>query len=363
MKEHKELGIWPRYCVDSKCDFNVSDCPMLDRLAAYLREGNSLCNPNPITASLTVAVLQNTFDTSVKLIESLPGVSVFTTEIDDLKKPITAALNEARKAAQNVDDIREKVETLGRATTHVAEFIAFVGSYVNKSGAARQDVAYSVYLLKKYGGFTTPDAANAAVVVAGKEPDNAFFEYVAHGNTPEMLSQILGLKDRHGKPRPNRCPSEDSDKLWPHVRLQWIWEREDRETEPGKPQPWEQTMYWDCLFAANLYKSGPIRGFNLSELPGYAEASKEAERQLQAAIDAVNTLLKTLDELRIKITNTLQHPDQCLQNPASCLPVPDKCLQNPASCLPIADKCLQNPASCVPAPDKCVENPASCLPF
>ena len=129
---------------------------------------------------------------------------------------------------------------------------------MNKSGAARQDVAYSIYLLKKYGGLTTLDAANAADVIAGKEPDNAFFEYVAHGNTQEMLSQILGLKDRNGKLRPNRCPSEASGKLWPHLRLQWIWEREDRETEPGKPQPWEQTMYWDCLFAANLYKSGPI---------------------------------------------------------------------------------------------------------
>jgi hypothetical protein len=48
-----------------------------------------------------------------------------------------------------------------RVISHQAEFIAFIGSYVDKSGAARQDVAYSVYLLKKYGGFTTEDAANA----------------------------------------------------------------------------------------------------------------------------------------------------------------------------------------------------------
>jgi hypothetical protein len=33
MKDHKEVGIlWPRYCADSKCDFNINDCPMLDRL-------------------------------------------------------------------------------------------------------------------------------------------------------------------------------------------------------------------------------------------------------------------------------------------------------------------------------------------
>jgi hypothetical protein len=96
MKEHKELGIWPRYCMDNKCDFNVSDCPMLGRLAVYLGEGNSLCNPNPIQTSSAVAVLQNTFDATVRVIESLPGASLFTAEIDDLKRPITAALNEAR---------------------------------------------------------------------------------------------------------------------------------------------------------------------------------------------------------------------------------------------------------------------------
>jgi hypothetical protein len=345
MKGHKELGIWPRYCTDNKCDFNVSDCPMLDRLAVYLKEGNSLCNLHPdISASSAVARLQDTFDGTVRIIESLPGARVFAAQTDGLKNAIAAALNEVRKAAEKLDDVREKIETFARASTHAADFIAFVGSYVNKSGAARQDVAYSVYLLKKYGGFTTPDAANAAEVVAKKERDNAFFEYVAHGPTQRMLSQILS-------DNPNRCPSQASDKLWPHLRTQWIWEREDRETEPGKPQPWEQTMYWDCLFAANLYKSGPIRGFNLPALPGYGDLSREAEQQLQATIDGVNTLLATLDELRLKITNTLLHPDQCLKNPASCVPVPDKCVQNPASCLPKPP----------PTPDKCVQDPASCL--
>jgi hypothetical protein len=48
MKAHKEGGIfWPRYCADKHCDFNVSDCPMLDRLAVYLGEGNALCDLPP----------------------------------------------------------------------------------------------------------------------------------------------------------------------------------------------------------------------------------------------------------------------------------------------------------------------------
>jgi hypothetical protein len=133
-------------------------------------------------------------------------------------------------------------------------------------------------------------------VVASKEGENAFLEYVAHGPTKKMLSQILDFK----------CPSQTQDKA--HVRSQWIWEREDRETEPGKPQPWEQTMYWDCLFVARLYKSGPIDRYNLPELPGYADISKEAERQLQATIDGIKTLLASLDQLRLKLMDPLHPP-------------------------------------------------------
>ena len=62
--------------------------------------------------------------------------------------------------------------------------------------------AFSVYLLKKYGGFTTHDAANADAVIASKEGENAFFEYVAHGPTQTMLSQIIA-----------KGPPRKSDKL------------------------------------------------------------------------------------------------------------------------------------------------------
>jgi hypothetical protein len=162
MREHKELGIWPRYCNDSKCDFNVSDCPMLDRLAVYLGEGNPLCDLHPdISASSAVATLENSFKFTLSIIERSPGASLFAAQINTLKGVISSAFTEARAAAKKLDDAREKVETLVRASSHAAEFVAFVGAYVNKSGAARQDVAYSVFLLKKYGGLTTHDAANA----------------------------------------------------------------------------------------------------------------------------------------------------------------------------------------------------------
>jgi hypothetical protein len=176
MRKHKELGIWPRYCTDAKCDFNVSDCPMLDRLAVYLGEGNSLCDLHPdISASSAVATLQDSFNDTLNIVENLPGANLFAAQINNLKTAISSAFNDARAAAEKLDDVREKVETLARVSSHAAEFVAFVGAYVNKSGAARQDVAYSVFLLKKYGGLTTHDAADASSVVASKEGENAFF--------------------------------------------------------------------------------------------------------------------------------------------------------------------------------------------
>jgi hypothetical protein len=302
MKDHKEGGIfWPRYCADSHCDFNVSDCPMLDRLAVYLGEADPLCDlPPNIPADAPIKVLEASFNATMATINHLPGANVFASQINALNGSINAAFKQALTLAQQADDAKEKLETLTRVIGHQAEFLNLISSYVNKSGPARQDVAYAAFLLKKYGGFTTPDVAAAAEVVASKEPENAFFEYVAHGPTPLMLQQILLINGIQ------KCPSKVSD--FPHVRDSWIWETEDRQTEDGKPQPWVETMYWDCLFVGNLYNSGPIKSVNLPAPPGYAAASQMAEQQLQSTIDSIKALLATLDQIRIKLQDPLHPP-------------------------------------------------------
>jgi hypothetical protein len=135
---------------------------MLDRLAVYLGEGNSLCDlPPNIPAGAPIAALQAGFDATVATIAKLTGARAFDPQINALKNSINAAFDQATALAQQADDAKERLEAVTRVISHQAEFIAFIGSYVDKSGAARQDVAYSVYLLKKYGGFTTEDAANA----------------------------------------------------------------------------------------------------------------------------------------------------------------------------------------------------------
>jgi hypothetical protein len=298
MKNHKEGGIfWPRYCADKHCDFNVNDCPMLDRLAVYLGEGNALCDlPPMISADVAVKAMKAGYDATTSAIQKLPGAKIFAPQIGPLTKAIDDAFVQAIALAKTADEAKEKLETLTRVTMNMVGFVTFIDSYVNSSGPPRQDVAYGAYLLKKYGGFTGPDIDAAAKVVASKEPENAFFQYVALGPSQRMLEQILLIDGIQ------RCPSQTSDSY--HAKTSWIWETEDRQTKAGTPQPWVETMYWDCIFVGNLYESGPIKGVNLPAPPGYAAASQQAEQQLQDTITGTKNLLDALG----KILQDLQDP-------------------------------------------------------
>jgi hypothetical protein len=283
MKGHRQAGIWPQYCLDKNCAFNPSDCPMLDRLAVYLKEGNALCNLHPdIRASKVVATLQRIFDDLKEAVDRLPGAKLFLPQINVMNNLITEGLREASKAADTLDEIREKIETLVRVEFHAPEFLAWFDSWINSPGAARQDVAYSVYMLKKYGGLTGPAADKASKTVKQLEHENAFFEYVAeNGPTQTMIEQIVA-----------KCPSKDSDK--PHVRNQWIWERTDLEAPP----PSEHTMYWDCLFVVNLYDDGKIDSFNMPASQVYFGNERiHLEGEFEQKVAAVNTFLKTLNDI------------------------------------------------------------------
>ena len=59
---------------------------------------------------------------------------------------------------------------------------------------------------------------------------------------------------------------------------------------------------------ANLYIRGPIKGINLPALPGYAAVSQQAEERLQNTIDSINTLLATLDQIRLKLQDPTRPP-------------------------------------------------------
>ncbi len=134
----------------------------------------------------------------------------------------------------------------------------------------------------------------AAAILALKQRDNPFFEYVAHGPTDQMLKQILA-----------RCPAPEND--LPHARFQWTWERTDDE----QPPPWKQTMYWDCLAVANLYKNGPAdaRGLSAPDMGGEIKLANDAVNSAVASaesiIGSVTSLINDCEKLGGKCAESL----------------------------------------------------------
>lgn len=267
------LGHIPRYCDDDRCAFKPIDCPLLDRVALAIGQANPVCDPSPLDPNALLNSLQRAFDDVTGELDHIPGADVLMPDRKILKALFDETMGPLQKITARAEELRQKHDTFLRAMSHVSDVVTLVNSEVNDAGYPRHDVGVAAYLLLKYGGFNTDAVSDAAHIIAAKEPENAFFEYLAHGPTPRMLDQILA-----------KCPSATEDKL--HARFQWIWEREDREPDPSKPQPWTQTMYWDCLFVANLYRAGSLTGAALDVPPGFDELYRLAEQE-RARLEAI----------------------------------------------------------------------------
>lgn len=98
-----------------------------------------------------------------------------------------------------------------------------------------------------------------------------------------------------------KCPAKKTDKRG--FKFQWIWEREDREPDPHKPQAWQETMYWDCLFVANLYRDGPLHSLTLPAPPGFVLAYQQAEAEHKRLRGKVENIIK---ELRDAVKSSLK---------------------------------------------------------
>src|SRR5258708_1568233 len=94
-----------------------------------------------------------------------------------------------------------------------------------------------------------------------------------------------------------KCQAPENDP--PHARFQWAWERTDDE----QPPPWKQTMYWDCLAVANLYKNGPADARGLSP-PDLSSAINQANAVIANAVSAVQSIIESIERL-IKDCETL----------------------------------------------------------
>lgn len=299
-KDHDALRKWiswmdsfstPRYCDDDRCLFKLIDCPMLDRIAASLTESNPLCDPlHKLTNALQqIANYQKQFVDIVSGADSTPGFQLVKPLIVALQKPFDDAINSLKEAAIQVESVRGKLQTFARATSNSASVIAAINAEVNDAGFARHGAAVSTFLLKKYGGINGPGVSVTAIKLTVLEPQNAFFEYVARGSTERMLDLILA-----------KCPSKQSDA--PHARFQWIWERADND----QSTPWKKTMYWDCVFVANLYKDGSIKGINLSAPPGIDKAYEQVLIARENAVRQILAVAKQLEQSAKDIGKTVE---------------------------------------------------------
>jgi hypothetical protein len=113
--------------------------------------------------------------------------------------------------------------------------VAGVGQLPGESASARHLAATAIFLLKK---FQVPDVGLnlAATKLWSQQPDNAFFAFLAAGRSQKVDDLIRAA-----------CPYDPQST---EPRFQWVWER-FVSVDAGK-----QSMYWDCIFMADLALKG-----------------------------------------------------------------------------------------------------------
>lgn len=116
------------------------------------------------------------------------------------------------KAAENADDTLIKFQSVWA-----------------ESGYPTHLVAVQLLLRKQVGAWTVQlqDAAN---VVANRQPNNPFYDFVANGPTSRSAALVLA-----------QCPSTK-----PERAHQWAWQRDESEAA------WNESMGWDCIFLINI---------------------------------------------------------------------------------------------------------------
>jgi len=304
-----------RYCEADLCALKPIDCLMLNRLADVLGEP-------------TVCTL-------LDLLPSIPLPADFDHKFEKLQEDVNAALNKyahglpvppipdfhslyqgaAQVYAKSFQALSNLAKNAGIAPllpAHLAAVMTDINSKVNDNPHL---AAVEVFLLEKRLGYESPLLADAAKAILATNPKNPFFIYIAKGRSdPEFAEQIL-----------KKCPANKTDS----PRFQWAWERAENE------MAWTQTMFWDCVFIADLYSTEvpnlPKQPFSNSIDPLIEQAIHDA----QAAAKITQDLFEQMQEL-IKKLEKLPSPDAlgCVADASSCEEKFKSCLESPGSCLP-----------------------------
>jgi hypothetical protein len=130
----------------------------------------------------------------------------------------------------------------------------------------------------------------AANPLVPRTSHNAFFTFLIEGpRSANMLGEIL-----------DKCPDTQFDPNNTSNHHQWVWERFDDDSD----KPWLQTMYWDCIFAADLWKNGP------------ASPGVDARRKFPVLNPTGFALLPSIDQIKDELG---QIAENAKKTPASLL--------------------------------------------
>ena len=222
----------PRYCKDDHCGFRIDDCPTLLLLAERLNVGVPFCSPNAIlpvpTLESAALELKKQYDATFgKLPIEPPGLK-------ELRGNFDKALKAYQDATAIVEQLRAKVTAMEIRRSNLVQIEKTLTARLNARGYSRHNALVQIMMLQDWGEGTSK-MSGAADDLATNEPENPFFQYVAHRrkNKAAMLSDI------------DVCPTAGNDPKG--SRSQWSWERDTSE------KAWVNTMYWDCLFIAAMY--------------------------------------------------------------------------------------------------------------
>jgi tetratricopeptide (TPR) repeat protein len=212
---------------------------------------------------------------------------------------------------QRVTDLQAEAERLlhlpmpGLAIAYEnALSLAAINAKVNKKSEARHLAGVALLILRKLNP-TDPRLPLAALPLVQRSPSNPFHIYLVEGSLkPEMLQAIL-----------DKCPDTNQDVANNSNREQWGWEREDFENTTT------QSMYWDCIFSADLWKSELPLAFPKPTDPAGLAAYRSAQ-------DAERLLHSLVDDLTAQIGSQYRSVIGQLSQLQAAIDVPNKLLED-----------------------------------
>jgi hypothetical protein len=294
----RPCGPLPSYCPDKECVFKIIDCPLFVTIASRFdeaKEAGSLCDPLQYLHLPTPEQIKKQLENGLKqLIDTVARFEALGPKVADqvartlglppLGQLVPTPTEELRKRSDAIfrafDSAFGKImgPQIGEAAARFAQAIVLVNAVVNSfdlidvskfklengkivydDGNVRVEdatvtilhpikynpngehiAAVEIFLLRNLG-YHSEQLRQAASYAYQRDGSNPFFDYLVNQRTL-MLDNILDKEK-------GKCPSLNKPSV---KRFQWFPERGE-ELQPNGQTAWIESMYWDCIFLADLY--------------------------------------------------------------------------------------------------------------